>query len=128
MAAPGDIGRRVEETVCRYLEDQGLILIERNYRGPQGEIDLIMQDADSVVFVEIRYRRHSRFGAAVETVDRRKQSRVVATAMHFLQSRRALSARPARFDVVSVAPQAEGNQALGNQEYRITWIADAFQT
>ena len=119
--APGDIGRRAEEAVCRYLEDQGLSLIERNYRGPQGEIDLIMQDADSVVFVEIRFRRHSRFGDGAETVDRRKQSRVVATAMRYLQSHRALRARPARFDVVSVAPQ-EGNQA-----YRIAWIADAFQ-
>lgn len=119
----GDIGRRAEQAVCRYLEDQGLSLIERNYRGPQGEIDLIMQDADSVVFVEIRYRQHSRFGAGAETVNRRKQSRVVATAMHYLQSHRALRARPARFDVVSVAPPAQGNQ----QGYRIAWIADAFQ-
>jgi putative endonuclease len=113
------LGKRIEDIVCRYLGANGLQLLERNYHGPRGEIDLIMRHAGGIVFVEIRYRRGTRFGSGAESVDRRKRTRLVTTALHYLQAHKNLAEEPSRFDVVSVAPDGEG--------YRIQWIQDAFQ-
>ena len=112
-------GRDAEELACRYLVERGLQVTARNYRCPRGEIDLIMRDGDSVVFVEVRYRRSSRFGSGAETVDSRKQSRLIATAMHYLQANRNVAKHPARFDVVAVSP--------GDVRQSVQWIRDAFQ-
>jgi putative endonuclease len=65
-------GAQAEGLACAYLERAGLRLLARNYRCPQGEIDLVMDDRDTLVFVEVRYRRSNAFGTPAETVDRRK--------------------------------------------------------
>jgi putative endonuclease len=117
--SPTARGRRAEDTACRYLLDHGLKLMERNYRGPGGEIDLIMDHGGTLVFVEIRYRRNDRFGDAEETVDYRKRARLVATASHYLQRHRGADRRPSRFDVVGLLSEREG--------YRVRWITDAFR-
>ena len=57
-----EAGQHAESLACRHLETQGLTLIQQNFFTPLGEIDLIMQDQDSLVFVEVRYRRHVDFG------------------------------------------------------------------
>lgn len=114
------LGREAEEAACRFLESQGLKLLERNYRCTHGEIDLVMQHGDSTVFVEVRYRRSTRFGTGAETVDARKQAKLSATAQHYLLTHRAAARRPSRFDVVSVVENA-GNGA-------IDWIRNAFDT
>ncbi len=88
----------------------------RNYRSRWGEIDLIMTEDDTLVFVEVRQRSGSGFGTAVESVDRRKQRRITATAASFLQSRPALAGRQARFDVVGI--DGDGG---------IQWVRDAFR-
>jgi putative endonuclease len=105
--------------VRQYLEAQGLKLLARNYRWPRGEIDLIMRHGGSIVFIEIRFRRTARFGSAAESVDAHKRARLVATALHYLQTHRALASVPSRFDVVAVLPDGPG--------YQIQWIADAFR-
>lgn len=110
-------GRRAEDLACLYLERQGLRLLERNYRCARGEIDLIMQHGESLVFVEVRYRRSAAFGNGAESVDRRKQQRLIETALHYMQKRNG-AGRPSRFDVISVSP--------GATEDRIDWIPDAF--
>ncbi len=117
--SPTSVGRRAEETACRFLLGQGLKLLERNYRGPGGEIDLIMEQGATLVFVEIRYRRSNRFGGAEETVDHRKQGRLIATAARYLQRHPGADRRPSRFDVVALIADGEG--------YRVQWIADAFR-
>jgi putative endonuclease len=109
-------GQQAENAALSYLEHQGLRLVERNYRCRRGEIDLIMQHADALVFVEVRYRRSAQFGSAQESVDRHKQSRLIACASHYLSARKPN--RPLRFDVVAVAPDADG--------FAFTWIRDAF--
>lgn len=109
-------GQETEEQACRYLQQQGLQLIERNYRCRQGEIDLIMKHHQSTVFVEVRYRSNPNFGSSAESVDYRKQSKLIATAAHYLQQHHTLAQQPARFDVIAIAPGT------------LEWIRDAFQT
>lgn len=96
-------GRDAEQQAARHLLAHGLTLLARNYRSRHGEIDLIMQDRDSTVFVEVRYRAHARFGSAAESVDRHKQSRLVACAQHFLQAHPRRARQPCRFDVITIS-------------------------
>jgi len=103
----------MEGNACAFLQRQGLRLVDRNYRCRRGEIDLIMLDSDTLVFVEVRYRQSSRFGTAAETVGARKQASLSAAASHYLAHRR--TQLPCRFDVIGI----DGNQ-------RIEWIQNAF--
>lgn len=112
-------GQEAEDLACRYLQAQGLRLLERNYHCARGEIDLIMRQDDGIVFVEVRYRRSVSFGGGAESVDYHKQAKLIATALHYLQGHKRLSDCPSRFDVVAVAP--------GKEQANIQWIRDAFQ-
>ena len=111
-------GHNAENRACEHLGRHGLTLIERNYRAPFGEIDLIMQDQQTVVFVEVRYRRSQEYGTPAETIDRRKQAKLRATAAHYLQRHKSAARRPCRFDVVAVSGSAG--------EERIQWLPNAF--
>lgn len=115
---PAGKGQEEELHACRYLQAQGLQLRERNYRCRHGEIDLIMDDGDSVVFVEVRYRGHRAYASGAESVDRRKQMKLTAAAAHYLQHHREAARRPARFDVIALAP--------GAGEHALDWIKNAF--
>lgn len=112
------LGRMAEETACRFLLSRGLTLLERNFRHRHLEIDLIMQEKTCIVFVEVRCRSSSRFGSALESVDRRKQEKLIAAAQHYLLSHARAAKHSARFDVISVTPDA--------READIEWIRDAF--
>jgi len=114
----GERGKAAESQACRFLIDHGLELVARNYRCRHGEIDLVMRDGRSLVFVEVRYRGNRRFAGGAETVDRRKQSKLAATAMQYLQSHPAAAAHPARFDVIAIDGE------FG--EDRLEWIRNAF--
>lgn len=116
-----EIGRQVESLVCDYLQQEGLRIVERNYRSPRGEVDLIMRDGSVLVFVEVRYRRNPRFGTGADTVTRAKQDKLVKTALYYLQHHPRHAHWPTRFDVVSVsAPDRQ-------PEWQVEWIRDAFQ-
>jgi putative endonuclease len=100
------------------MRKQGMRLIARNYHCRAGEIDLIMQHQNILVFVEVRFRRSNRYGTAAETVNHAKQRRIIHTAEHFLQQHNtAYSAY--RFDVVGVSPMGA--------DYDVEWIQNAFQ-
>ena len=109
-------GDAAEDQALAYLQQQGLRLLQRNYRTPGrggGEIDLIMQLPDStVVFVEVRQRASRRFGGAAASVGAVKQRRIIWAARHYLMRWRSLP--PTRFDVVVV--EAEG----------LLWLPAAF--
>jgi putative endonuclease len=111
-------GEGAEQLASRYLSRRGLQLIQRNYRCRSGELDLIMHDGRSLVFVEVRYRADSRYGSAADTVDWRKRRRLIAAAQHYLQHANH-GDPPCRFDVVAVGGPPEAR--------RIHWIVDAFQ-
>ena len=107
------VGADKEELARAYLEGQGLGFVTRNYRCRRGEIDLVMREADTLVFAEVRYRASARFGGAAESVDRHKQRRLAAAAGDYLQHHP--TKLPCRFDVI----------ALGDGD-RIDWIRNAF--
>jgi putative endonuclease len=112
----GNRGRDAEDRACSYLLAQGLTLLQRNYRSRRGEIDLVLRDADSLVFVEVRYRQQPAFGSAAESVDRRKQARLTACARQYLQTHSHAVRLACRFDVVAI----DGSGGT------INWIRDAF--
>lgn len=107
-------GAQAEALACAHLERAGLKLLARNFRCPQGEIDLVMDDRDTLVFVEVRYRRSNAFGTPAETVGRHKRARLRAAAGHYLV-KHAVD-RSCRFDVVAVS----------SGEPRVEWLRDAF--
>ena len=78
------------------------MLVTRNYRCRRGEIDLVMRDTDTLVFVEVRRRRSRAFGGGLESVDARKRARLIAAAEHYLVRKRIGDERPCRFDVVAI--------------------------
>ncbi len=116
-------GHAAESIALQYLQQQGLALITRNYRCRRGEIDLIMQHHSSIVFVEVRYRRNRHFGGAGASVDRRKQDKLIVSALHYLQKNRLAAKQPARFDVIAIHAQSQ----MVTQQHEIQWIQDAFQ-
>ena len=97
----GKEGERIAEI---YLRKKGYRVVERNYRCPVGELDLILLDRRVVVFVEVKTRSDDRFGAPLESVGPRKQQKMIKTALFFL-SRHRLHNRDARFDVVGISYQ-----------------------
>jgi putative endonuclease len=113
-----DKGQQIEQQVSRYLQKQGLRLIEQNYHCRGGEIDLIMKEKDTLVFVEVRFRKSARFGSALESVNRQKQAKIILTAQHYIQTT-APSADQFRFDVVAVKPT--------EASFQIEWVKNAFQ-
>ena len=106
-------GEAAEEVAQQYLKSQGLILLERNYHSRFGEIDLIMQDANTLVFVEVRYRKNTHYGGAASSISYQKQQRIRKTAMTYLQKNGCNY--PARFDVIAI----EGDM-------KVSWIKQAF--
>lgn len=85
MSAHNDLGRAAEQAARQHLERNGLRLIEQNWSCRRGELDLVMLDGDTVVFVEVRARRHSAWGGALESIDARKRGKLVIAAELFLQ-------------------------------------------
>ena len=115
-----DSGKRAEELASHYLQKNKLTLISQNYHCRRGEIDLIMQDQQTLVFVEVRYRKNARFGSALESIDYRKQAKIITTAEHYLlQSKHDYSSY--RFDVIAIMPTQNSEQP------EITWVKNAFQ-
>ena len=96
-------GRAAEERALRFLEARGYTLVRRNYCCRLGEIDLVMRDGDSLVFVEVRARGRDDFGSAASSIGAAKQRRLALAARHFLMTHPRAAELPARFDVVAIS-------------------------
>ncbi|MEK0430075.1 MAG: hypothetical protein RL001_2602 [Pseudomonadota bacterium] len=94
------LGKQAEDRALAYLQRRGLRLIVRNYRCRFGEIDLVMQHAGLVVFVEVRQRSSARYGGAAASVGSVKQQRLWRTAEHYLM--RCPDQPACRFDLVAI--------------------------
>lgn len=114
-------GQDAEQACCKYLQQQGLKLLNRNYHGRRGELDLIMQDHNTVVFVEVRFRKNDIFGSALESITRSKQNRLRITAEQYLQQETKL--KHGRFDVVAMTEKVQNNSS---KQYTFEWIKNAF--
>lgn len=93
-------GQAAEQAALRYLEQQGLRLVERNFSSRLGEIDLIMWQQQTLVFIEVRQRSNPHFGGAVASVSLAKQAKLWNTAQIYLQKFSALPV--CRFDLVAI--------------------------
>lgn len=102
-AAPAATGSRWEALALAHLEAAGLRLRTRNFRCRLGELDLVMDEADTLVFIEVRYRRSPGFGGGIESVTAAKRQRLVQAASLYLAAHPALATRPCRFDVIAVS-------------------------
>ena len=107
-------GAEAESIAEHYLHTRGLQTLDKNYRGKQGEIDLIMQHNDQWVFVEVRYRTDEGYGRAAETVTTQKQRKIINTAKQYLIEKEQFDKVSCRFDVIGISDNIE-------------WIVDAFQ-
>jgi putative endonuclease len=107
-------GAAAEAAAAAFLARQGLHLVCANYRCRFGEIDLVLRDGATIVFVEVRLRTHSAFGGAAASIDSRKRSRIIAAARHYLAGKPEV---PCRFDAVLLDRL---------EPPRIEWIRDAF--
>ena len=96
------VGGYGERLAGRYLVSQGLVLLDRNWRCPAGEVDLIARDGADVVFVEVKTRRSVRFGPPSEAVGPEKVRRLRRLAVQWLAANQRGGFEQVRFDVVSV--------------------------
>lgn len=123
MVTTREQGEYTESLACQYLKNKGFKLIEKNFNCRVGEIDLIMQDNDCLVFIEVRYRHSNNFGSGAESITASKQSKLIKTAALYLQQHAKLNKYPARFDVVSITGFIETDD-LNNINF--DWIENAF--
>ena len=112
------IGFAAENMAKKYLVKQGLKYIASNYKSKLGEIDLIMQDRDCLVFVEVKSRKSAAFGHAESYVTQSKQTKIIKTAFLYLQAKHYNHNHPFRFDVLSIS----------GENHQVNWIANAFGT
>lgn len=117
LTTKANIGDWAEGLAKSYLMEQGLKFVEANYRCKPGEIDLIMKDNNTLVFVEVRSRNNTQYGTGSESVTMSKQQKIIRAAQHYLQSKNLTDRLACRFDVVSVTKTA------GISE----WIPNAFE-
>ena len=114
---PQGRGKEAEQQACKFLQKQGLRLLEQNYSCRLGELDLIMQESSTLVFVEVKYRHSTQYGQASETVDLRKQRKIILTAQYFLHQHSHYSDLACRFDVVSFNGAGQPIEWLPNAFY-----------
>ena len=112
-------GAHVEALARDFLLRQGLspVAANANYHG--GELDLVMRDGDTLVFVEVRYRRGGGFGGGAASVDANKRRKLVHAAELFLATHREFSRAPCRFDVIDASGDADAPE--------LAWLRDAFR-
>ncbi len=113
-------GAWAEKKARQFLKRQGLSLLHANFACKAGEVDLVMLDQSTLVFIEVRFRSASRFGNAASTIDRTKQQKIRKSAAVYLQSYREHRHRICRFDAISIDNYA------ANGQNSLEWIKNAF--
>lgn len=112
-------GRLAERRALRFLQQYGLKHLGSNYRTAGGEIDLILQDGQTIVFVEVRSRSDNRYMEAVESIGGDKIRRIINASQQYLQRHGLSDTALCRFDIVTLT--GKSNSA------RIEWIKNAFE-
>ena len=111
-------GTHWEKTAEAFLRDQGLKLLNRNFSSRFGEIDLIMEDEKTIVFIEVKFRKNDHHGSGADAVTFHKQSRISRTAAWYLARNPHRAEQFCRFDVISIDPN--------KRDQGINWIKSAF--
>jgi len=111
------VGKYGESTATEFLKQNGYTIIERNYRCKLGEIDIIAMDKETIVFIEVRVKKTSKFGHPKATITPKKMRKISLTALNYLKINNKLNNK-ARFDVVAIS--------LFEPEKKIELIKNAF--
>ncbi len=114
------LGDKYENRAAALVENNGLRVVERNFAGKTGEIDIVARDGQHLVFIEVRVRSNRHFDSAAGSVNRSKQQRIVRTAQLFLQRRPQWAGVACRFDVIAFEPPQSDSLP------QIRWIRGAF--
>ncbi len=110
-------GAYYESKASHYLSQQGLSIIDRNFSCRGGELDIIAQENERLVFVEVRYRKNKHYGGAAASVDKKKQAKLQKAAIAYMKSKKLNSEHTYyRFDII----------AFEGSENNINWIKNAF--
>ena len=109
------LGTKKEEAACKYLEQNGVRIIEHNFRCRQGEIDLVGMHQGILVFVEVKFRQTSECGKPEEAVDEHKQKRICRTAAYYVHTHPFFMQNSVRYDVVAM------------EKEEIRWYPAAFE-
>lgn len=107
MQAKDAVGAYGERVAVAHLVEQGMVVLDRNWRSRSGEIDVVLRDGDTLVFCEVKTRRTNRFGSPAEAVVPTKVRRLRQLAAQWL-AQSDLNPTTVRFDVISVLPQPAG--------------------
>lgn len=102
------VGKKGEELAVDYLVKAGYRIVARNYRCVFGEIDIVAEDGNTLVFVEVKSRRSASYGEPQLAVDYRKQRKISTVALNYIKEKQE-HGRSARFDVVSVKLSSSGH-------------------
>lgn len=103
-----NLGKKGEELAADYLIKSGYRIVERNYRCVFGEIDIVAEDGDTLVFIEVKSRRSANYGVPQLAVGYRKQKKISTVALNYIEERQK-HGRSARFDVVSIRLSSSGH-------------------
>ncbi len=114
-----EFGRMAEDLALRYLQKHDLALLARNFRSRFGEIDLIMRENNTIIFIEVRSRKNSAFLHPVETIDNSKRNKIRKTSQVFMQKTSVFNHCNWRFDVVTLIGRSEHGM-------KIEWFKGAF--
>lgn len=115
------IGKQAEQYASQFLLQQGLQIIEQNWYCRQGEIDIIAQLGDTLIFIEVRYRARADHGNGAESVHHYKRKRIISCARYYIHTHPGAEKCMIRFDVFSMSRDSAG-------AFSSHWIQDAFQT
>lgn len=110
-----NLGQQYEQLALDYLMQQGLIFVQQNFQCKAGEIDLIMRDGSTLVFIEVKYRASTAFGGALAAVSTSKQQKLLRSCRWYLQKYQ-LSNAPCRIDVLAIE---------GAAPYQYQWLKNA---
>ena len=113
-----DKGNHAECATAEYLRAQGLTIEKRNFHCKSGELDIIARDRNTLVFVEVRSRKHNAMVNPIESIGHSKQRRLISAANYYIH-RFGLHNAACRFDVVGVTPGPDGR-------HQFQWIRNAF--
>ena len=117
-----ELGAKGEEVAVSYLKSRGYRIVERNYRIRFGEIDIIAEQGDDLVFIEVKTRSGTLFGSPFESVTKQKQKQLSKVALEYI-NKQGFHDRPARFDVVGIELQ-KGSETF--QDAAVELLQNAF--
>ncbi len=112
-------GRSWEAVARDYLEARGLRILKQRYHCRLGELDLVCRDGSTLVIVEVRARKKGSLASAVESIDWRKQRKIILATRHLLMCNPQWNTQPLRFDIIAVSD-------IDTTRPRLQWLQNAF--